>query len=60
LSVAVDGHMVAESWNHTVDANAARAQMIDAFLDLWNEYREQGLVLYVSSCMVRNLLREQQ
>jgi len=52
--------MVAESWNHTVDANAVRAQMIDAFLDLWNEYREQGLVLYVSSCTVRNLLREQQ
>lgn len=60
LSVAVDGRMVHESWNHTVSTNDARAQMIDAFLDLWNDYCEQGLVLYVSSRTVRNLLKEQQ
>ncbi|SLM94572.1 hypothetical protein CZ765_13275 [Corynebacterium casei] len=60
LSVAVDGRMVHESWNHTVSTNDARAQMIDAFLDLWNVYCEQGLVLYVSSRTVRNLLKEQQ
>ena len=60
LSVVVDGHMVHESWNHTVNTNDARAQMIDAFLDLWNDYCEQGLVLYVSSRTVRNLLKEQQ
>lgn len=60
LSVAVDGRMVHESWNHTVNTNDARAQMIDVFLDLWNEYSEQGLVLYVSSRTVRNLLKEQQ
>ena len=59
LSVSVDGLMVKEVWTRTVDQSAARSEMVDALLDLWNQYREQGLVLYVSSRTVRNLLKEQ-
>lgn len=60
LTVALNGNVVNESFGSTTDITAARAELIDAFLDLWNLHRGfEDLVLYVSDVTVRELLKEQ-
>jgi len=55
---AVDGGPVTTAW-HLQDDSGPRGRVIDAFLDLWSQHRDTGLILYVSDLVVRNLLREQ-
>lgn len=55
---AVDSGSVTTVW-HRLDDSGPRGRIIDAFLDLWSQHRDTGLILYVSDPVVRNLLKEQ-
>lgn len=59
LSVAVEGAGARSGWFPVADENAVRGRLIDAFLDLWQDHRDTGLVLYLSDSTVRRLVREQ-
>ncbi|QGU06100.1 Ribonuclease H [Corynebacterium occultum] len=59
LSVAVEGQGAHSTWFPADDSLVVRGHLIDAFLDLWQEHHDSGLILYLSDTTVRRLLKEQ-
>ncbi|MGP6174068.1 RNase H family protein [Corynebacterium sp. A21] len=59
LSVSATGHGAQATWFPGSEVVAARGHIIDAFLDLWQQHRDTGLLLYISDSTVRGLLKEQ-
>lgn len=59
LSVAVEGQTPSSTWLPVAEDLAVRGHLIDVFLDLWQEHRDTGLILYLLDTTVRRLLKEQ-
>lgn len=59
ISAAVDGKTLFNRWSkHDTDASM-RSDIVDAFLDMWNDHGSNGLIIYVSDRTISRLLKEQ-